>query len=784
MKIIWKVIKTEIRQKPGRFAALVTGMTAAVFLITVVTAFSNSCLHSMIEQEKKENGPYEAVFHNLTEEQAERLSESSQIKQTWKIKDCREEDTEEGRACYGAAFRRISLSIFERSQDVGVEIGMDGLPLEEQPILFSRPNWSVTSSFDITFNERLLGYYGINAFQTTAGSLVAIILMDVVIVLFAAALLYYVVLSGLEEKLKTLGLLDGIGISDRQKRLYIYGENLLAGLLAVPLGTLLGMGGLAVSIRYLNQWVLPTQKVEMHVSPIWLLAVFFGCLALVVLSGTGLYARARKERILNLISGYDEEEEVNRTAVLLKAKRHFFKVETLLAVKNVIMNHKNYAVSAALLVIALSVFLNGIMYIRGMTAVTDEVPRYPPISMWIQGNGADEADFEKLAEELRGFAEVERVSLVKEAKEYTALEGLTKTEIQEYLKLFQAESALDGYEMLRDYEWENLAEEEGLKNIVRVIGVDDAVFDEYLGGAKRAGQVPEDGAILFRADLEGQEEAAEFPVMVDQELHMLPVACINPEVEEEVLLPEYLLTAEEAKKGIGTYKTMEAVEVFVRQDTFDRLLGDDKDPSVYLEISLSRDQGKRVSLNEILYPDQVTERMKEDDEIRQKIQKAGEALGITHLQVFSFAEEYHRSFFQGGKGMEILLVTAVVSASWVAAVLVILQKDAACLRRRKKEFALLLTIGMTRGKIFKMVFVEHLLYAFVGIAAGIPLSLFFLSGIYGDGGARQMASAWDVPADLVVWQVVLTLCVVLIPFFYTVRELRNIDVISVIRKEE
>ena len=134
--------------------------------------------------------------------------------------------------------------------------------------------------------------------------------------------------------------------------------------------------------------------------------------------------------------------------------------------------------------------------------------------------------------------------------------------------------------------------------------------------------------------------------------------------------------------------------------------------------------------------------------------------------------------------MEILSVTAVVSASWVAAVLVILQKDAACLRRRKKEFALLLTIGMTRGKIFKMVFVEHLLYAFVGIAAGIPLSLFFLSGIYGDGGARQMASAWDVPADLVVWQVVLTLCVVLIPFFYTVRELRNIDVISVIRKEE
>ena len=83
-----------------------------------------------------------------------------------------------------------------------------------------------------------------------------------------------------------------------------------------------------------------------------------------------------------------------------------------------------------------------------------------------------------------------------------------------------------------------------------------------------------------------------------------------------------------------------------------------------------------------------------------------------------------------------------------------------------------------------MIFLEHLLYAFAGIVAGIPLSLFFLSGIYNDGGARQMTSAWDVPIELVGWQVILTFCVVLIPFLYTVRELRKMDMIQVIRKEE
>ena len=59
---------------------------------------------------------------------------------------------------------------------------------------------------------------------------------------------------------------------------------------------------------------------------------------------------------------------MNRTTVLLRAKRHFFKAETLLAAKNVILNHRNYGVSCALLVISLCVFLNGMTYVRGLAA--------------------------------------------------------------------------------------------------------------------------------------------------------------------------------------------------------------------------------------------------------------------------------------------------------------------------------------------------------------------------------------------------------------------------------
>ena len=45
-----------------------------------------------------------------------------------------------------------------------------------------------------------------------AGSAWAIGMIDFVITIFAAVILYYVVISGMEEKLKTVGLLAGANI--------------------------------------------------------------------------------------------------------------------------------------------------------------------------------------------------------------------------------------------------------------------------------------------------------------------------------------------------------------------------------------------------------------------------------------------------------------------------------------------------------------------------------------------------------------------------------------------
>ena len=792
MKIIWKVLTKEIRQKPGRFLVLAAGMTMAVFLITATTVFSTSCLQAMIRQEKRENGPYESIFHNLTEEQACALSDSSYIRQVWILDRCPIESSDQGRVCCGVSFRHISLAIFKNSQKVGEEIGMDPLPLEEQPVLYARTNQTVTSAYDITFNDKLLGYYGVNASGTAAGSAWAILLLDFVIALFGAALLYYVSFSGMEEKLKITGLLDGIGISEGQRLCFAFGENLLAGCVAIPAGILLGIAALALSIRWLGERLFPVEDMEISVNPLLLVAVLAGTFLLALSSAQGLYDRLRKESVLNLISGYDEEEEINRTAVLLGARRHFFKAETLLAVKNVIMYHKNYCVSSVLLVIALCVLLNGTMYVEGLTSPPATAGQsLPPVSLWASAKGGDGAAFQEAAEALEEIECIDTVAVVKEAEEYSALEGMDIWGIEDYLSEIHATNALLRIQSYEEFgePLENMLKDGWLRRVVRVIGVDDRTFRRLLGGEEagpKNSSFPEnEGAVLESSDWSMKEnDGRGFPLFIQGEIRDIPILRMITKAERPVLFPEQLSKAESLEDTPLSF-TDEDVILYLPLQTFDELMAGYQDTSLSLEIILSRDRGAGRDLTEILYPDNAAGRMKEDSRLISSIRRHLEGTELEDLAFYSFAEEYQESFFVGGKGAHVLLVAALVSTVWIAAILITLLRDAACIRRRKKEFALLQSIGMPTGRIVKMIFLEHLTLALAGILVGIPLSVFILSaGLYRDGGAPQMRFPLDVPVRLVGLQLILTACVVLVPFLYTVRELRRMDMIDVIRKEE
>ncbi len=114
---------------------------------------------------------------------------------------------------------------------------------------------------------------------------------------------------------------------------------------------------------------------------------------------------------------------------------------------------------------------------------------------------------------------------------------------------------------------------------------------------------------------------------------------------------------------------------------------------------------------------------------------------------------------------------------------------------RRREFGMLVSIGMQRRKLAKVVSFEMLLIGFLGVVAGVIASLPII--LYGNAHPLrfrgQMARMYEdygfdpvmptlMPDTYFLWQVVVVLIILLIAISFSVRKIFRINVISSMRK--
>jgi ABC-type lipoprotein release transport system permease subunit len=116
------------------------------------------------------------------------------------------------------------------------------------------------------------------------------------------------------------------------------------------------------------------------------------------------------------------------------------------------------------------------------------------------------------------------------------------------------------------------------------------------------------------------------------------------------------------------------------------------------------------------------------------------------------------------------------------------------LAERRREFGMLVSIGMQKRKLAKVVSLEMLLIGFLGIAAGVIASLPVV--IYGNVHplrlTGQMASVYEdygfepvlptlLPDSYYAWQTVVVLIIIMIAISFSVRKIFRINVINSMR---
>lgn len=215
------------------------------------------------------------------------------------------------------------------------------------------------------YHTSLLAYYGCSdnsGFITAMYSIAAILIL--IIMIGSISLIYNAFAISISERSKQFGMLASVGATKKQKRDSVFFEGGVIGLISIPIGVAAGLGGAAGVFYFVNQLVIKfwaegfdlTFRVILSL-PAIAAAVVFSILTIFI----SAYLPARKASKITPIEAIRQSTEIKLTSKQVKTSkltRKIFGFEAELGLKNLKRNKKRYRATVFSLIISILLFLS------------------------------------------------------------------------------------------------------------------------------------------------------------------------------------------------------------------------------------------------------------------------------------------------------------------------------------------------------------------------------------------------------------------------------------------
>ena len=220
-----------------------------------------------------------------------------------------------------------------------------------------------------TVNKELL--YSKLSFSSdsfVANILPLVVILLIIIMVASVVLIYNAFAMSLSEKVKYLGMLSSVGATKRQKRLSIYYEGFILALFGIPLGIGAGVAGIGITLKALGKKIIATSMIngvtEQNVSmkvvfPIWAVLIVLGLSIITILISCSI--PAKKASKISTISAIRQSDEIKVKAKTLKCPKYIkaiFGYEGELAYKNLKRNGRKARVITVSIALSIVLFLS------------------------------------------------------------------------------------------------------------------------------------------------------------------------------------------------------------------------------------------------------------------------------------------------------------------------------------------------------------------------------------------------------------------------------------------
>lgn len=603
----------------------------------------------------------------------------------------------------------------------------------------------------ISYNSTLLALYGESTYGNIMKSMITMIVIMLSLVSIGCIVVIYnsFAISVMERK-KEFGLLSSIGATKKQLSYTVFFEALIEGIIGIILGICGAYIGIGTVILIINNLIgdILVLKLNLVTNIVFIIIPVIFMILVIFISALVPSRRAAKVSPIEAIRQNDDIKINKKKIKTGKLVNKLFGIEGEIALKNIKRNKKKYRVTIVSLFISIVLFISFSSYmnytIDTASSVMGEVPYDYQISYFGDDNDIDALD--KISEIIKSNDVKEYVSY--SASNLSIIGNYTYSD--EYLDFYKSAYGDDGIKALTNLKYQYIS----------IYILDDISYNKY----KELIGLDKDSVILlnkFKGVSYGNNKRVNYDIPVINNGDINIKICNFDDNDEDVDTTKY------CNKKIDnifiTNKSFDLIEEFSYMSDFKLIVN----KKLYDNIS---DSGTHYTQYNIISDntdniDKLTKELDKYDNVnytnvKESMKQANNMILVIKILMYGF----------------IGLVTLIGVTS-------VFNTISTSMALRKREFAVLRSIGLTRKGFNKILFFESLFFGLKSLIYAIPVSLGVTIIIHYALADMMSINSIVIPWKAIIISIVSVFVIVLLTMMYSTSKIKKHNIIEQIREE-
>ena len=603
----------------------------------------------------------------------------------------------------------------------------------------------------ISYNSILLALYGESTYGNIMKSMITMIVIMLSLVSIGCIVVIYnsFAISVMERK-KEFGLLSSIGATKKQLSYTVFFEALIEGIIGIILGICGAYIGIGTVILIINNLIgdILVLKLNLVTNIVFIIIPVIFMIIVIFISALVPSRRAAKVSPIEAIRQNDDIKINKKKIKTGKLVNKLFGIEGEIALKNIKRNKKKYRVTIVSLFISIVLFISFSSYmnytIDTASSVMGEVPYDYQISYFGDDNDIDALD--KISEIIKSNDVKEYVSY--SASNLSIIGNYTYSD--EYLDFYKSAYGDDGIKALTNLKYQYIS----------IYILDDISYNKY----KELIGLDKDSVILlnkFKGVSYGNNKRVNYDIPVINNGDINIKICNFDDNDEDVDTTKYcnkkidnIFITNKSFDLIEEFSYMSDFKLIVNKKLYDNI---SNSGTHYTQFNIISDNTDNI--------DKLTKELDKYDNVnytnvKESMKQANNMILVIKILMYGF----------------IGLVTLIGVTS-------VFNTISTSMALRKREFAVLRSIGLTRKGFNKILFFESLFFGLKSLIYAIPVSLGVTIIIHYALADMMSINSIVIPWKAIIISIVSVFVIVLLTMMYSTSKIKKHNIIEQIREE-